>query len=251
MSARLPSIDQDLDIPGFLKVENRQTISSSGHKRFHPVANIFPLLDGAEFEEFVADVKSQGVREPIVLYEDKILDGRNRYRACKEAGVEPLFTNYEGDDPLAYVISVNLRRRHLTAGQREAVLKELIKARPKLSNRQIAVKASVSHPTVGKVRKKLERSGDVEMVSTSVDTKGRAQPRTRSKTTVHTSARVVRTEAPQAVGHEVAFNEAIDRALARFGTLRMLELALARAKLPYEQLHAVFDRALRAAEARK
>jgi DNA-binding Lrp family transcriptional regulator len=250
MSAGLPS-DQDLDIPDFLKVENRQTTSSSGHKQFHPVANVFPLLDSAELDELVADVKSQGLREPIVLCEDKILDGRNRYRACKEAGVEPRFINYEGDDPLAYVISVNLRRRHLAAGQREAVLKELIKARPELSNRQIAAKARVSHPTVGKVRKKLERTGDVEKVSTSVDTKGRAQPRTKSRKTAHATAPVVRTGVPQPVLQETAFNEALERVIASLGPLRMLELALARAKLPYEQLHVIFDRALRAVEARE
>jgi N6-adenosine-specific RNA methylase IME4 len=54
---------------------------------FHPLANIFPLMEGEEFDKFVADIKAKGLREPMVLYEDQILDGRNRYRACRAAGI--------------------------------------------------------------------------------------------------------------------------------------------------------------------
>jgi hypothetical protein len=92
---------------------------------FHPLANIFPLLEGGEFDELVADIKANGLHEPIVVYEDRVLDGRNRSRACEAAGVEPTYTVYTGDDPVAYVISLNLRRRHLDESQRAMVAAKL------------------------------------------------------------------------------------------------------------------------------
>jgi N6-adenosine-specific RNA methylase IME4 len=92
---------------------------------FHALANLFPFLEGAEFDELVADVREHGLREPIVLYEGKILDGRNRYRACCVVGIDPTFAFYQGDDPVSYVISLNLRRRHLDESQRAMVAAKL------------------------------------------------------------------------------------------------------------------------------
>jgi N6-adenosine-specific RNA methylase IME4/ParB-like chromosome segregation protein Spo0J len=92
---------------------------------FHPLANIFPLVEDAEFDELVADIREHGLHEPIVVYEDKVLDGRNRLRACVAAGVEPAFIPYTGDDPISYVVSLNLRRRHLNESQRAMVAAKL------------------------------------------------------------------------------------------------------------------------------
>jgi hypothetical protein len=82
--------------------------------QFHPLADIFPLMEGAEFNELVADIKANGLCECIVLYDGMILDGRNRYRACLKAGFEPV--TIDGGklikDPAAYVISANIHRRH-------------------------------------------------------------------------------------------------------------------------------------------
>ncbi len=90
---------------------------------FHPVANAFPLLVGHQFHQLVLDIGADGLREPITLHPDgSILDGRNRYRACLQAKVEPKFVEWDGQgSEQAFVISKNLMRRHLTAGQRAMV----------------------------------------------------------------------------------------------------------------------------------
>lgn len=92
---------------------------------FHPLAELFPLLDGAEFATLVEDIRANGQNEPIVIHKGAILDGRNRYRACQAAGVEPWTTPFTGSDPVAYVISANLRRRHLNESQRAMVAARL------------------------------------------------------------------------------------------------------------------------------
>jgi len=97
--------------------------------KFHPLANIFPPVEGPDFDELVADIREHGLHGPIVLHEGMILDGRNRLRACIAAGIEPTFTAYTGDDPVAYVISLNLRRRHLDESQRAMVAAKLAKLR--------------------------------------------------------------------------------------------------------------------------
>lgn len=85
---------------------------------FHPLADAFPLLDGEEFDSLTVSVRENDQREPIVLYEGKILDGRNRYRACRALGIEPLTREFDGSDPIAFVIDANIRRRHLNESQR-------------------------------------------------------------------------------------------------------------------------------------
>lgn len=88
---------------------------------FHEIASLFPLLEGEEFKSVVEDIKNNGLIEPITTYGGKILDGRNRYRACIEAGVEPRFEEYKDDDPLGFVISKNLKRRHLNESQKALI----------------------------------------------------------------------------------------------------------------------------------
>jgi predicted RNA methylase len=74
-----------------------------------------------ELQELADDIAANGLRNPIVMLDGRILDGRNRYIACKLARVEPRFTEFDGDDPIGWVVSQNLVRRHLTASQRAVV----------------------------------------------------------------------------------------------------------------------------------
>jgi hypothetical protein len=87
----------------------------------HPLANLFPLMNHTDFTALRDDIAAQGLLEPLWLYEGQILDGRNRYKACKELGIQPQVRTYEGADPLGFVLSMNLVRRHLNESQRALV----------------------------------------------------------------------------------------------------------------------------------
>jgi len=93
--------------------------------KFHPIADCFPLIEGDEFNDLVTDIKANGLLEKIVLYEDMILDGRNRERACESAGVAPEYEQYKGDKPIKFAISKNSIRRHMTTSQRAMAAAEL------------------------------------------------------------------------------------------------------------------------------
>jgi hypothetical protein len=95
-------------------------------KEYHEIANAFPLMEGVEFDELVADIKAHGLHNPITLFEDKILEGRNRDRASRIAGINPRYVPLPaGCSPVDFVISANLKRRHLTESQRGMIAVKL------------------------------------------------------------------------------------------------------------------------------
>lgn len=91
----------------------------------HDIANIFPEMGGAEFASLCADIKANGLREAIWLYQGAVIDGRHRMRACAEVGVNCYTKTYAGDDPLKFAVSLNLHRRHLDSSQRAMVAARL------------------------------------------------------------------------------------------------------------------------------
>lgn len=85
----------------------------------HPYADKFPMLPQAELEELAQSIRESGLRQPIVVTVDGlILDGRNRFQACRMAGVEPENVVYEGSDLAEYVLDANITRRNMTTSQR-------------------------------------------------------------------------------------------------------------------------------------
>lgn len=89
---------------------------------FHEYANLFPMLDDGSLDELVEDIRTNGLMNPITLYEGQVLDGRNRYTACLRAGVPVRGDELPSDvDPLKFVASQNLHRRHLDTSQRSMV----------------------------------------------------------------------------------------------------------------------------------
>ncbi len=95
---------------------------------FHPIAHVFPLLEGGAFATLVADVRAHGLLEPVTLYEGMILDGRNRYRACMEAGVAVRSQEWQGESgsPAEFVWSKNAERRQLKPSQRAMAAQALM-----------------------------------------------------------------------------------------------------------------------------
>jgi hypothetical protein len=85
----------------------------------HPLSAAFPDMSAEELDDLIADIEANGQKQPIVLYENQILDGWHRYQACTFLGRPPQYTALPATvDPVAYVLSLNVHRRHLNASQR-------------------------------------------------------------------------------------------------------------------------------------
>ncbi|MBP7983251.1 MAG: ParB N-terminal domain-containing protein [Chromatiaceae bacterium] len=137
----------------------------------HPVAALFPLIEGEAFAALVADIKANGLLEPIEFQGNTIIDGRNRLRACEAAGVVPQYHELPKTvDPVTYILQRNIHRRHLTTAQRAAIAAELAnmaEGRPKktgsndpvsdhLSIEQAAEMLSVSAPSVKRAKARMK-----------------------------------------------------------------------------------------------
>ncbi|MGO9399717.1 MAG: Spo0J and IME4 domain-containing protein [Xanthobacteraceae bacterium] len=133
----------------------------------HPFAALFPLIEGEEFAELVASIKANGLREPVTIFERKVLDGRNRERACKVARVKCRYKPLpRGVDPLQFVIDKNLKRRHMTPSQRAyaaAKLATMPKGRPSKRNAaQEAISQSDAAALFGVARASVQRARELQ-----------------------------------------------------------------------------------------
>ena len=165
----------------------------------HPFAAIFPLLDEPELKELAQSIARNGLKVPITLFEDKILDGRNRFRACLLANVEPVFVQYSGDSPLFDVVAWNLERRHLTATQRAAVALEVLPFYEEEARKRRAAAAAKATQAWSRVAE-LRRDG-IQGSSDATDLEDQVLPEEALCEIVHTTeARRATAEAGAAFG---------------------------------------------------
>jgi hypothetical protein len=163
--------------------------------RIHPAADLFPLLDVDELSALGEDIKKHGLKAPIALIrhdgEWVVLDGRNRLYGMQVFGMRIDFDNLDNPkmfvklpartDPVAYVISANIHRRHLNAEQKRELIGRLLKANPEKSDRQVATVVKADHKMVGAIRTELEGRGEIPHVESRTDTRGRRQPAAKVK----------------------------------------------------------------------
>lgn len=135
--------------------------------RVHPIADIFPRMSAAEYAALRDDIQKNGQREPIWVWNGQIIDGRHRAQACEELGIEPASRLYEGDEStlVAFVVSLNLHRRHLDESRRAMVAGRLATL-PKGTNQHASIEAptqtqaadllNVSRPSVQRAREVIE-----------------------------------------------------------------------------------------------
>ena len=142
-----------------------QSINCRGKTyEIHKAANVFPMFLEGALNELADDILKHGLAKPIARDQNgAILDGRNRLVACDKARVEPDFTDYElsHDEAVAFVISKNVRRRHLKAADKRKAISALLKLKPDASNRQIGKETGSSHVTVAAVREEEEACGQI------------------------------------------------------------------------------------------
>ncbi|MFH1574164.1 MAG: DUF5131 family protein [Acidobacteriota bacterium] len=127
----------------------------------HEISALFPIMTKEEYEGLKASIASDGLLEPITTHEGKILDGRNRARACKELGVELRTVEYDGSDPVRFVLARNLHRHHLNESQR-ALIAAKIASMKQGARTDLAPFGAKSQPEAAEVlnvsRRKVQRA---------------------------------------------------------------------------------------------
>ncbi len=88
----------------------------------HPLCTFFPRMSDEEFTSLKDDILQNGQNEDVVVYNGMILDGGHRYRACIELGIDPKLRAFDGENIVSFVMSANLRRRHLSPGQSATIV---------------------------------------------------------------------------------------------------------------------------------
>jgi hypothetical protein len=204
----------------------------------NPAALLLPRMEPKARRELAEDIKANGQKMPVVIlvdtdYKRSLLDGISRLEALELIGrqvikngvLNPdvvLLQEISGVDPFAYVLSVNLRRRHLKPKDKRELAGKLLEMFPNKSDRQIAELAGLSHPMIKEVRNELVGCGKIFHVSHRLDATGkRRQPATKQPPKESKeSLPSVSVTAPESAKHGAniaATNNAILQEIAKLG----------------------------------
>lgn len=128
----------------------------------HPVVELFPPMKEDQFQELKEDIRKNGQLENIVVWKGLLVDGRHRLRACEELGIEPEIAELmEETDPIAWALSHNLHRRHLTTSQRSNIAAKLAtmeKGRPETNAEKDAFTQQEAADLLGVSRESVQKA---------------------------------------------------------------------------------------------
>jgi hypothetical protein len=123
------------------------------------LAFVFPPLSREEYEKLKTSIRENGQLEPIAVFNGEIYDGRHRYQACVDLGLEPIVTELAPDCNFqAYVVAKNNDRRHLTESQRSMVAGKLAKLKVGGDRRSEDFKVPIGTPSLEQAANCLSRS---------------------------------------------------------------------------------------------
>lgn len=156
----------------------------------HPACDLVPKMSAEAYDELRRDIEKHGQIEPITVIGNVIIDGRHRYRACRELGITCKMRQFEGTDVESFVISTNLARRHLSTSQKTWLIKRLLALHPERSNRAVAATVGVSHHTVQRARAD-ESGGQIAHLDKHIGRDGKEYPAPRRKPITHSAASLI------------------------------------------------------------
>jgi ParB-like chromosome segregation protein Spo0J len=124
----------------------RVTVWDTGEVLYvHPVASLFPMMSDEELDDLAEDIRQNGQADPIVRdSHDQLIDGRNRLEACRRVEVSPDIRRVDLEDPVAYILSKNVSRRHLTKGQQAMSVARAVRFQIETSRRGTVLEYSAA-----------------------------------------------------------------------------------------------------------
>lgn len=188
--------------------------------KFHELADAFPLITGEAYDELKADLEKHGQLEPVVMFEGKILDGRNRWRAMQDLGMPHREVKLdEGVDPVAYVWSKNAVRRQLTPAQKALAATKLVTVKlgdnqhtsdEKTSNADAAALAGVGERSVQRARRVLDNAAPEVVTAVEEGELGLRAAETLSEQPKETQTEIMKGGAKKAAKVATAVRESED-----------------------------------------